>query len=176
MKKRWQEPQRESSFRYIHVVCEAGISKLAVLLPRDFRVGPLGGKRLKTAKAWIRRFADANSGTINESDTCLTITFSDPLNERELTKLDQRISASLDVAVSSKTLQAVLGITKVEQARWLSDGRLKAFARQTVGVGSHGFSVPVFDPEVVSDLERNPEIIAEWRRADASVVAEEFPS
>jgi hypothetical protein len=83
--------------------------------------------------------------------------------------VDQMLDAFRKERIIPKIVEEVLGIGASERRRWIKDGRLPTSGTGQFKKGKTVFQFYLHRADDIARLIAHPEIIAEWRAADAEV-------
>jgi hypothetical protein len=84
--------------------------------------------------------------------------------------VDQMLDAFRKERVIPKIVEEVLGISTRERRQWIKDGRLATSGTGQFKKGKTVFQFYLHRADDIARLVEHPEIIAEWRAADAEAV------
>lgn len=153
--------------KYLRVSQIGGDLLVAFAPLSDFRIGEHGGKRFSSGRRIFKALVDEIGGSRRSADEA--ILRHDPATIRSVHRVDRRLVKMFDAPVSAKAVRSVLGVTSPELSRWDRDGKLPAYRRQHIGSSTSGFSVAVYDPDLIGRLQADKGVIARWRAEDRSI-------
>ena len=87
-----------------------------------------------------------------------------------ISHVDQMLDAFRKERVIPKIVEEVLGISARERRRWIKDGRLATSGTGQFKKGKTVFQFYLHRVDDIARLVAHPEIIAEWRAADAEAM------
>lgn len=117
--------------------------------------------------AKIARRAGAVKSRLKDGTSKATIASSNRAKlQTALASLDAELDRLNRVKLYPSTVEELLNISVTERLRWTKDGRLKTSGRGSFTSGSRVIYFPLYHPEIIMGLAKNPAEIANWREQD----------
>jgi len=117
--------------------------------------------------AKIARRAGAMKSRLKDGTSKATIAgFNRAKLQAALASLDAELDRLKRMKLYPATVEELLNISVTERLRWTKDGRLKTSGHGSFTSGSRVIHFPLYHPDTIVDLAKNPAEIASWREQD----------
>jgi hypothetical protein len=83
-----------------------------------------------------------------------------------LVSLDAELDRLKRMKLYPSMVEELLGISGIERLRWTKDGRLKTSGSGSFTNGPQVIHFPLYHPDMIVELAKNPAEIASWRERD----------